>query len=111
MKPTLDFDLDMTVDEESWIKEHPVYCPAPWCNANKLRRARCGDVGGEYEGIHKCRIAYAASEAARVRKQLASLRRMGTREPENMLGMLRLMQDAVDTGLLPTGRRGRRRLV
>lgn len=107
-------DLDMTVDEESWIKEHPVYCPVPWCSAHALRRARCGDVDGNYEGLHIARIEYARGEAARVKQQLRSIQKMGVKDPETMFGLLRIVQDAVDTGLVPLQkgmRRGRRKIA
>lgn len=107
----MDSELDMTVDEETWIEEHQVYCPVPWCCARTLRRSRCGDVNGPYEGLHVARIEYAKGEAKRVQRQLASLRKMGVKDPEMSLGFARLMQDGVDTGLLLHGRKGRRKLV
>lgn len=107
---SLDSDLDMDVDEQIWIKEHQVYCPVPWCAAHNLRGARCGDVDGDYEGLHKARIKYAEGEAARVKAELNRLKRFGTEDPEQVLCMLHLMQSSVDLGLTP-GRKGRRKLA
>ena len=107
----MNYDLDMDVDDQGWPLEHPVYCPVPWCTAHTLRRARCGDDAGNYVGIHVARIEYAKSEPARVRRQVRSLEEMGMQQPELTYGLLRLHQDAVDTGLLPAGRKGRRKLA
>ena len=110
----MDSDLDMTVDEESWIKEHPVYCPVPWCSAHDLRHARCGDKDGDYEGLHVARIEYAQGEGKRVKQQLSSLRRMGVADPEMSLALAHMLQQSIDLGLVPMKpgmKRGRRRLV
>lgn len=110
----MDSDLDMTVDEESWIKEHPVYCPVSWCSAHNLRHARCGDVDGPYEGLHVARIQYARGESQRVKRQIANIRKMGVSNPELSFGMSQLFQEALDTGLVPLQKglkRGRRRLA
>lgn len=103
-------ELDQEVDEAGWIREHPVYCPVPWCSAHDLRRARCGDGDGPYEGLHVARIEYARGEAARDARQIGALRKLGVGDPELMYGFARMGQEAVDLGLVP-GRRGRRKLI
>lgn len=103
-------DLDQTVDEMSWIVEHPVYCPVSWCTAHNLRRARCGDKDGDYEGIHVARIEYAKGEAKRVERAFKARRDAGISDPEFSLAFARTIQDGIDTGLLTFGRKGRRRL-
>lgn len=104
------YDLDMTVDESTWIRENPIYCPVPWCSAHKLRNVRCGDVDGDYEGIHVARILALPREGQRTAKEVEALREMGLEHPELALGILRMTQDAVDQGMLK-GHRGRRKLV
>lgn len=56
----IDSELDMTVHEDSWVKEHPVYCPVQWCRAHKLRSVRCGDRDGDYVGIHVARMPWSS---------------------------------------------------
>lgn len=111
MKLSQNYDLDMTVDEQSWLLEHPIYCPVPWCNAHNLRGVRCGDWAGDYEGIHVARIRAVPREARRVAQEVEILRRCGHADPELTLGLLRMQQDAVDSGSAKGGRKGRRNLV
>lgn len=101
--------LDQDVNEAEWIEAHPVYCPIPWCTANTLRRARCGDQDGPYEGIHVARMRYATGQAARDRSEVLRASTMGLSNPGLAVGLARLHQEAVDMHLVP-GRRGRRRL-
>jgi hypothetical protein len=103
-------ELDMTVDDESWPNEHPVYCPVPWCAAHDLRGARCGDKDGDYVGIHVARIEYAKGEARRVERALQRRRDAGVADPELALAISRMLQDSIDMGTVKLGRKGRRRL-
>lgn len=88
-------ELDQTIWESHWVKDHPVYCPIPWCTANKLRHSVCGDVDGDYIGIHVARIKRAAHVPP---------------PPELAITLGRVRQDGIDMGLLK-GRRGRRKAV
>lgn len=103
----MNYELDLTVHEDSWVLDHPIYCPIPWCSANKLRTARCGDKDGEYEGIHVARIAYIAQSARSDRRRIAFYRKLGVSNPELAAGMARALQDSIDLGMMK-GRRGRR---
>ena len=103
------YDLNMTVDEHSWLREHAVYCPIPWCHAHKLRHVRCGDADGDYEGIHVGRIRAVNRDAKQAAREINALVEMGCEDPGLSLGILRMMQDAIDQGTLK-GRRGRRKL-
>lgn len=98
----------MEVDDQGWVKEHPVYCPVPWCAAHNLRFARCGDQDGDYEGIHVARIKYALGMRCREQRRVAALKRNGIEDPDVLLGLLRLNQDAIDMGMAP-GNPGKRR--
>ena len=100
-------DLDMTIDAYSWVKEHPVYCPVPWCNAHKMRDRRCGDVDGDYIGIHVARLRYVRTWNKGIARKMQLYRELGLRNPEMIVGHDIMIQDAIDAGLLK-GRRGRR---
>lgn len=100
-------ELDMDLDDQGWVKTHPVYCPVPWCSAHNLRYARCGDKDGEYDGIHKARIAYAAKAGERQKRAVARFRRIGVEDPEGAVSIGRMMQDSVDMGFM-AGTPGRR---
>lgn len=91
------------------MAEHPVYCPVPWCTAHAHRHGRCGDKDGPYEGIHAARILYAKGAPARVRQALRKREKAGIPNPGLSLSLAVVVQDAVDTGLIP-GRPGRRKL-
>lgn len=75
-------------------REHPIYCPVPWCKAHKLRTVGCGDAQGPYEGLHVARLQYV--------KQWARLEQRRSK----ILGPLvaaqgRVIQDGIDMGLIP----------
>ncbi len=105
----MDCGLDQSIDEDRWVKENPVYCPVPWCNAHKMRRFRCGDAEGDFVGIHVARMAYVGRFTAIEKRRAKDFREGGVTNPELSAGMVRMLQDWVDVGLLP-GRKGRRKV-
>lgn len=105
-----DYDLDQELDEHSWLQDHPVYCPIPHCNAHNNRFARCGDADGDYVGIHKARLRYAKGEKKRVTASLHRLKQIGIENPGEILGLRKVIQDAIDCGFISTGKKGRRKL-
>lgn len=99
----------MDVSAQSWIREpgHHVYCPVPWCRANTLRTARCGDVDGDYEGIHVARIKYAPKFQKLEQRRLDFYKSLGFENPELTASLIRINQDSIDMGFVK-GRKGRR---
>lgn len=104
-----DCELDQEIDEWGFLRDHQVYCPVSWCSANKLSTDRCGDADGPYEGIHVARIEEVKRSSVRDTKAIRALQKMGMGDPELVLGLGKMIQRAVDSGLLK-GRRGRRKL-
>jgi hypothetical protein len=98
------YDLDMSVSARTWTRDHPIYCPVPWCNAHKLRVSLCGDADGEYEGIHVARIRYVARWAKLEAKRAKAYADLGC---DHLTWRTRVQQDSIDMGL-ERGRKGRR---
>lgn len=96
------YGFDESVDNDHWVRDHPIYCPVPWCSANKLRTALCGDQDGPYEWIHAARVAY-LPRAQRERARLVE-------KYGKSAWLVVTRQDSIDMGFMPKGRKGRRRL-
>jgi len=99
--------MSLDVDDDTWVRQNPVYCPVPWCNAHKLRSSRCGDKDGDYEGIHVARIKAVPRSARTTERRVAAYRAAGVRDPELAVSLQRVLQDAIDAGVA-RGRKGRR---
>lgn len=103
-------DLDQTVCNEVWTREHAVYCPISWCEGNKHRHTPCGDGLGNFVGVHVARIRYVKRFQAIERRRVEKLREMGVEHPEQASAFMRIHQDNVDGFNVP-GRKGRRKLA
>lgn len=102
------YDLDQTMDEEAWIREHPVYCTIPYCRAHKLRFDRCGDKDGPYEGIHVGRIRSVKRNQKRMERRLTMYEEMGysKEQAERAVWLSMFFQQAIDTGAMTGKKRG-----
>lgn len=99
--------MSLPIDDDSWVRENPVYCPVPWCKAHKLRTARCGDADGDYDGIHVGRVRAVQAFMRSHQRRVSLYKEIGVGNPERAAWSDRVMQDAIDAGLTP-GRKGRR---
>lgn len=105
------YELDFDVDDLGFVRDTPVYCPVPWCTAHENRFSPCGDEAGAYGAVHVGRLAEVGRAARREAREVERLRELGVADPEMTVGILRGLQDAVDLGFRPKGKRGRRNLV